>query len=64
MKYRTVDDQDQVCFLRQALRENENYCISVPDSKGKEEFFCPCKEFREADKGTVCRCGLYVKVKK
>ena len=43
MKYRTVDDQAQASFVRQALRENENYCISIPDSRGHEEYLCPCK---------------------
>lgn len=64
MKYRTVDDQAQASFVRQALHENKNYCISIPDSRGHEEYLCPCKEFREAEKGTVCRCGLYIKTKK
>lgn len=44
--------------IRQALKENQNYCPckleKIPENK------CMCKEFREQEYGS-CHCGLYVK---
>lgn len=46
--------------IRQALKENQNYCPckleKIPENK------CMCKEFLEQESG-VCHCGLYVKEK-
>lgn len=44
--------------IRQALKENQNYCPckleKIPENK------CMCKEFIEQEYGP-CHCGLYVK---
>lgn len=52
-----VELRDQI---RQALKENQNYCPckleKIPENK------CMCKEFREQEYGP-CHCGLYVKEK-
>lgn len=46
--------------IRQALKENQNYCPckleKIPENK------CMCKEFLEQESGP-CHCGLYVKEK-
>ena len=64
MKYRLVEDKYVVDFIKQRLNQNGGYCPSVLDSYGKEEFKCPCENFKEAvKKGETCQCGLYVKVK-
>lgn len=44
--------------IRRKLKENNGYCpckiVRNEDTK------CPCKEFREMKKGSVCHCGLYI----
>lgn len=64
MKYKLSDDKETVNFIRSSLRDNDGYCPCVIDSRGKEEYKCPCKNFREeVPKGETCHCGLFVKVK-
>lgn len=64
MKVKQVEDKEQVNFIRAKLKENEGYCPCVINSIGKEEYKCPCKDFREnTPKGDICHCGLYMKVK-
>lgn len=45
--------------IGESVKENGGYCpcmlSKTPDTK------CPCKEFREAESGAVCRCGRYKK---
>lgn len=44
------------------LRANEGYCPCIYESKGKPEYKCPCKEFREKiEVGDICHCGLFIK---
>lgn len=65
MKYRENSDRMLADFIKRRLQDNDGYCASVVDSRGKEEYLCPCKDFCEnVKKGEACRCGLYVKVKK
>lgn len=53
-------DTETAKFVRQKLKENDNYCpcsiVRSPDTK------CMCKEFRESNEPGECHCGLYVKV--
>ena len=46
-------------MLGELVKENGGYCpcmlSKTPDTK------CPCREFKEAEKGTVCHCGRYKK---
>lgn len=48
--------------IGESVKENGGYCpcmlLKMPDTK------CPCKEFREAEKGAVCHCGRYRKEEK
>ncbi len=65
MKYRLSDDKETVNFIKQRLMDNDGYCPSVMDSRGIENYKCPCDDFMySVGKGETCRCGLYVKVKK
>ena len=45
--------------IGELVKENGGYCpcmlLKTHDTK------CPCKEFREAEKGAVCHCGRYRK---
>lgn len=49
-------------IIGESVKENGGYCpcmlVKTPDTK------CPCKEFREAEKGAVCHCGRYRKEEK
>ena len=65
MKYKMTSDQNYNQFILQKLKANEGYCPCVIDSRGKEEYKCPCENFRnEIEVGETCHCGLYVKTKK
>ena len=65
MKYRLSDDKETVNFIKQRLVDNDGYCPSVMDSRGIENYKCPCDDFMyNVGKGETCRCGLYVKGKK
>ena len=65
MKYKISSDKDTVNFIQQALRDNDGYCPSHSEERGKPDYECPCKHFREnVEKGETCNCGLYVKVKR
>ena len=63
MKLQVSEDVDLVQEIRAQLRTNDNYCPCVLNSKGKQEYKCPCKQCREEIAvGEYCHCGLYKKV--
>lgn len=65
MKYRESNDKELTYFIKRRLQDNDGYCPSIVDSRGQEQWKCPCADFTEnTKKGETCRCGLYVKVKK
>ena len=62
MKIHVVDDKEHAAIIRKGLRDNEGYCPCVYQSKGKIDYLCLCKDFRENAKvGEKCHCGLYIK---
>lgn len=62
MKAHLNSDMEIVQMIRAALKENDGYCPCVHNSKGKIEYKCMCKDFRENTKvGDTCHCGLYIK---
>lgn len=63
MKAKVTDDQAQVHYIKEQLARNNGYCPSVPGSVGLDKYRCPCEEFKQAKKGELCRCGLYIKTK-
>lgn len=60
MKIKVTNNVELRDKIRQALKENQNYCPckleKIPENK------CMCKEFLEQESGP-CHCGLYVKEK-
>ena len=58
MRIKVTSDIQLRDKIRQALKENQNYCPckleKIPENK------CICKEFLEQESGP-CHCGLYVK---
>lgn len=62
MKKHFTDNEEIKTVVLQGLKENEGYCPCIFESKGKPEYKCPCKDFRENTKtGETCYCGLYIK---
>ena len=62
MKYHITDNKTIKDIISRGLRENEGYCPCIYESKGKPEYKCPCKDFRENIKpGELCHCCLFVK---
>lgn len=64
MKKHLTDDIELREIIFTGLKENNGYCPCIFQSKGKSEYKCPCKEFREKTQvGQTCHCGLYIKDK-
>lgn len=62
MKVHVTSDKELKQIIRQGLKENSGYCPCVANSRGKEEYKCMCKDFKENVKpGNTCHCGLYIK---
>ena len=58
-KYATEEVADQI---RQAIVEAEGHCPCILTQFRCADTKCMCKEFRDAPKGTICQCGLYIKI--
>ena len=58
MKAHTTEDILMREKIREALKENDNYCPCRIEKT--DDTKCMCKEFREQESGE-CHCGLYVK---
>lgn len=62
MKAHVTPDKELAAAIRAGLRENDNYCPCIANSKGHDEYKCPCQDFREeVQAGHACHCGLYIK---
>ena len=62
MRVHITENKELAATIRQELKENEGFCPCVYQSKGKPEYKCFCKDFREnVQVGNACYCGLYVK---
>lgn len=62
MKISVTQNEEIKNSVRAALKQNDFYCPCIAGSKGKEEYKCPCQNFREeVSAGEYCHCGLYLK---
>lgn len=62
MRFHTTSNQELKKIIYEGLRKNSCFCPCVPDSKDKEQYKCPCENFRLNVKiGETCHCGLYIK---
>ena len=62
MKVKVTDDLEHKKMIIDGLRANDGYCPCVYNSKGKEEYKCWCKDFREnVPVGEMCHCELFIK---
>lgn len=60
MKYKLVEGVDLKEF-KDRLKANKFTCICSLDYDNPE-MKCMCKEFREAEVGEICHCGIFMKV--
>ena len=61
MKKHLTEDIEIREVVLEGLRLHHGYCPCVINSEGKEDFKCPCKEFRETQQG-ICHCGAFIKI--
>lgn len=60
MKVRFVDDDDKVKNVLAAVKKNGGYCPCRLEKTADTK--CMCAEFKAAQAGEICHCGLYYKV--
>lgn len=48
--------------IRAAIKAANGHCPCVLEVCRNDDTKCMCKDFRESPKGTVCTCGLYIKL--
>ena len=48
--------------IRAALKESKGHCPCVLEECRNKDTLCMCKIFRDAPAGTICHCGLYIKL--
>ena len=53
---------EKAAEIRKAIKEAEGHCPCVLKAARCPETMCICKEFRDSPAGTICHCGLYIKV--
>jgi ferredoxin-thioredoxin reductase catalytic subunit len=62
VKFHITEDKELASVIKEGLERNDGYCPCVFKSRGKEEYKCQCKDFREnVPVGASCHCGLYIK---
>lgn len=62
MKISRYANEETAHSIRAAIRAADGHCPCVLEQFRCEDTKCICKEFRESPQGTVCNCGLYIKV--
>lgn len=62
MKIKVYADKETANEIRKKMREADGHCPCVLPSKRNDDTLCMCKAFREASAGTICHCGLYIKI--
>ena len=55
-------DEPLATEIRAAVKASDGHCPCVLEQFRNEDTKCMCKEFRESPAGTICNCGLYIKV--
>jgi hypothetical protein len=55
-------DKELAKEIAKQVREADGHCPCVLPALRNEDTLCMCKNFREAPAGTICDCGLYIKV--
>jgi hypothetical protein len=62
MKITRYAEEPLASEIRAAIRNAQGHCPCVLEQCRNEDTLCMCKEFRESPAGTICNCGLYLKL--
>ena len=62
MRITRYADDETAKVIRAAIKEAKGHCPCVFEQFRCDDTLCPCRDFRESPKGTVCNCGLYKKL--
>lgn len=62
MHIKRYADEPLATEIRTAIRAAGGHCPCVLEACRNEDTKCMCKDFRESPKGTICTCGLYIKI--
>ena len=62
MHIKRYADEPLATEIRAAVRAAGGHCPCVLEAYRNEDTKCMCKEFRESPEGTICTCGLYIKI--
>lgn len=62
MHIKRYADEPLASEIRAAVRAAGGHCPCVLEAFRNEDTKCMCKEFRDSPKGTICTCGLYIKL--
>lgn len=62
MIIRQYADAELAAEIRAAIHKAQGHCPCVFEQYRNADTKCMCKDFRTSPVGTVCNCGLYIKV--
>lgn len=62
MRVQRYADQESAAEIRASIKAAHGHCPCVLEQFRCEDTLCMCKDFRDSPKGTVCNCGLYIKI--
>lgn len=62
MKVRVYADEDLEQQIKASIRAADGHCPCVLAAFRNEDTKCMCKDFRDLPVGSICNCGLYIKI--
>ena len=62
MTIKRYADKELAAEIRASIKAADGHCPCVLEQFRCADTKCMCKEFRESPKGTICNCGLYIKI--
>lgn len=62
MQIKKYADEATAAEIRAAIKASKGHCPCVLEQCRCADTLCMCKEFRESPAGTICNCGLYIKI--
>ena len=62
MRIQRYVEEELAKEIRAAIKAANGHCPCVLEQFRNEDTLCMCKEFRDSVKGTICNCGLYIKI--
>ena len=62
MKIQRYADEKLAAEIRASIKAADGHCPCVLEQFRCADTKCMCKEFRDSSAGTICNCGLYIKI--